>query len=443
MSFDEQDYRMVHDVIHGSFYLHELLWYIIDTEEFQRLRNIKQTANTVYVYNGADHTRFAHCIGVSHLCGVFVDNLKLRLKSHERELTDELLGDKMRLCIQIAGLCHDIGHCAFSHLYDGKVVPYFDPDAKFSHEQASYLILKRLYKQMEKQFNRFSIEESDIEFIGKLILGCPDNVPEDDPVLSELKWKEKDHKYQYIYQILSNEQDNEYVGIDVDKFDYIKRDCHYTNIPTGFDPQRLIKFAYIDTSDPSNYRLKYNSKAKELIRQMWIARGELHRRVYQHRVVKCYDLMILEVLKLVGTHFKVIYYDHEGNRQSELLCNIHKNMPAYLHITDHILTLISATESSVPEVLEAQSILRAINRREKWKTLVSITTTDKITLELPTEKLCFSESKVKYDSYTEYYYHVFCKKNLNMVEHAELMKCIKKMDQDKVKTIHIRMKNLI
>ena len=350
-------HRMIHDTVHGSFYLHKLLWQVIDTPEFQRLRNIRQTGNTHFVYDGSNHTRFEHSIGVAHLCRVFAH--KLRQNSGH-----DIISDRQILLLQLAGLTHDIGHCAFSHLFDGKILPYFDPDAHFHHEQASYMILKRIYYKLEPEFNHYSIKLEDIKKVGRLILGSPEKVPES--LREELVWTAEDRQHRFMYQILANEVD----GIDVDKFDYIKRDCHNTGIVTGFDPHRLMEFAYIDVSD--NYSLKYLPKAKELIREMWEARAQLHRRVYQHRVVKCFDEMILDIFKLVGT--EVVLTTSQGNRVP--LAQIHHDLDAYLLVTDHILSHIRLMPVNNEKVAEAKRLLNLIDNRRNWPTIFSAVLTD-------------------------------------------------------------------
>lgn len=55
--------KVFNDNIHGHIVLHPLCVAIIDTPEFQRLRNIKQLGATYLVYPCASINRFEHSIG--------------------------------------------------------------------------------------------------------------------------------------------------------------------------------------------------------------------------------------------------------------------------------------------------------------------------------------------------------------------------------------------
>uniref|UniRef100_A0A3Q3GDI9 HD/PDEase domain-containing protein n=1 Tax=Labrus bergylta TaxID=56723 RepID=A0A3Q3GDI9_9LABR len=90
------------DPIHGSIELHPLLIKIIDTPQFQRLRFIKQLGGVYFVYPGASHNRFEHSIGVGYLAGKLAE----ALRSRQPELN---ITERDVLCVQIAGLCHDLG----------------------------------------------------------------------------------------------------------------------------------------------------------------------------------------------------------------------------------------------------------------------------------------------------------------------------------------------
>ncbi|KAA0721721.1 Deoxynucleoside triphosphate triphosphohydrolase SAMHD1 [Triplophysa tibetana] len=62
--------QVFNDSIHGHIEVHPLLVKIIDTLEFQRLRNIKQLGAGYWVYPGASHNRFEHSIGDCHHLGL-------------------------------------------------------------------------------------------------------------------------------------------------------------------------------------------------------------------------------------------------------------------------------------------------------------------------------------------------------------------------------------
>jgi len=70
---------------HGPIKLEPLLVRVMDTVEFQRLRNLKQLGGSSFVYPDASHSRFEHSIGVAHLsrrmvgtCGVLIASSKVR-----------------------------------------------------------------------------------------------------------------------------------------------------------------------------------------------------------------------------------------------------------------------------------------------------------------------------------------------------------------------------
>ena len=57
--------KIFQDSVHGTIELSPTSIQIVDTPEFQRLRNIKQLGAAYYVFSSASHNRFEHSIGVA------------------------------------------------------------------------------------------------------------------------------------------------------------------------------------------------------------------------------------------------------------------------------------------------------------------------------------------------------------------------------------------
>jgi len=100
----------IKDPIHGSIALNDGEEAILDTLEFQRLRQIKQLGFAEYSFPGATHTRFLHSLGVMHLAGRAFDSIFRSFK-----FSNEAARSRLRRAVRLGALLHDIGHGPLSH----------------------------------------------------------------------------------------------------------------------------------------------------------------------------------------------------------------------------------------------------------------------------------------------------------------------------------------
>ena len=102
----------VHDLIEfGANEFEGVLWNVLQTRPFQRLRRIKQLGFSDFVYPGATHSRFAHSVGVFHTARQLMSIVEKRLgESRYRESRAH--------AALAAALVHDVGHGPFSHAFE-------------------------------------------------------------------------------------------------------------------------------------------------------------------------------------------------------------------------------------------------------------------------------------------------------------------------------------
>ena len=100
------------DPIYETIEMEGLCKRIIDTPQFQRLEHLKQLGVCNYVFRNASHSRFIHSLGVAHLAEKLI--LEIQKNQSYLDITESDI-----LCVKVAGLCHDLGHGPFSHVFDG------------------------------------------------------------------------------------------------------------------------------------------------------------------------------------------------------------------------------------------------------------------------------------------------------------------------------------
>ena len=284
-----KDHKLINDSIHGMFKISSLASLIIDHPYFQRLRYLKQLGACSYVFPNAVHTRFEHSLGTYYLTKKILNVIKTNSNSYYlvepliyidelQEYFEELggidLDNYITELISIAGLCHDLGHGPYSHMFDDIFVPKLQekyPDIDLTknifHENRSIELLKLIINDIE--ILRENINHKEISFICNLI--NPDK---------------KLHNG-YIYQIVSNNLN----GLDVDKYDYLTRDSKMLGINISFQSDRLINNAKV-----INNTIIYCKQLVPDIINLFDTRHYMHRTVYGHKGVISIDYMLCELM---------------------------------------------------------------------------------------------------------------------------------------------------
>ncbi len=231
--------KIIRDPIHGSIELNELELELIDSPQLQRLRNIKQNGLCFLIYPAMNSTRFEHSLGVMYLAGVLSDHLELDKN------TKQLL--------RVAGLLHDIGHCAFSHTSDDLLV-----DMGYSHEENAVKLIAKT--EIGDILDRFGM---DLKKVSNLINGKGN-----------------------FGKIISSE-------IDIDKMDYLIRDSYYAGVAYGIiDLERIIRGMKL-----YNNELVIRKGNREAVEALLISRNMMYETVYRHHTKRIIEAMFKRALK--------------------------------------------------------------------------------------------------------------------------------------------------
>lgn len=244
-----QEEKVFKDPVHRYIHVRDrVIWDLINTKEFQRLRRIKQLGTTYLTFHGAEHSRFNHSLGVYEIVRRIIDDVFRSREEWYWEKRDRLLA----LC---AALLHDLGHGPFSHSFE-KVF-------HFDHEWFTQKIILG-----NTEVNRI-LRKVDTEF--------PWDVAE---VIA------KTHNNQLIVSLISSQ-------IDADRMDYLQRDAFYTGVSYGhFDMDRIMR-----VMRPYDDQVVFKKSGMHAVEDYIMSRYQMYWQVYFHPVTRSAEVILNAILE--------------------------------------------------------------------------------------------------------------------------------------------------
>ncbi|WP_077215110.1 HD domain-containing protein [Bacillus dakarensis] len=260
MGYAEQklsEEKVFKDPVHRYVHVRDqVIWDLIGTKEFQRLRRIKQLGTTYLTFHGAEHSRFNHSLGVYEIIRRIVDDVFNGRPEWNKE--DRLLS----LC---AALLHDLGHGPFSHSFE-KV---FDTD----HEQYTQEIILG------------NTEVNDI--LSKVDHDFPKQV-------AEVIGKTSDNKL--VISLISSQ-------IDADRMDYLQRDAYFTGVSYGhFDMERILR-----VMRPQEDQVVIKQTGMHAVEDYIMSRYQMYWQVYFHPVTRSAEVILTKILQRVKELYQKSY----------------------------------------------------------------------------------------------------------------------------------------
>ena len=241
-----------------------VLFELIQTRAFQRLRRVRQLGFANLVYHGAEHTRFTHSLGVAHVARLMFDALGDRWDEDDR------------MEVLVAALLHDTGHGPFSHAIE-KVTDV-------EHEEYTRQLIDDPSTEVHQVLS--SVDRSLPERVGAYF-GARDEVPAGKQALRDL---------------VSSQ-------LDADRLDYILRDGLATGVKIGvydFERIKTMLETYRADADPEGpdegrVRLAVSHRAREAVEGYLMARFHMFKQVYLHGAVRAAEKMLEAVLRRAST----------------------------------------------------------------------------------------------------------------------------------------------
>jgi HD superfamily phosphohydrolase len=246
--------KVFKDPVHKYIYVQDpIIWDLINTQEFQRLRRIRQLGTSYLTFHGAEHSRFSHSLGVYEITRKIISQF-------ERNGYDDWPKEERLLCL-CAALLHDIGHGPFSHSIETVFGEH--------HESWSCRIV-----QGDTEVNRV---------LRRIDPSMPDRVA---GVIC------KSYPKEIVVSLVSSQ-------LDADRMDYLLRDAYCTGVNYGmFDLERILRVLR-----PYQGKIVVKESGMHAVEDYLTSRYQMYWQVYFHPVTRSSEI----VLRNIFVRAKALY----------------------------------------------------------------------------------------------------------------------------------------
>ncbi|KAB8127151.1 HD domain-containing protein [Gracilibacillus oryzae] len=248
--------KVFKDPVHRYVHVRDrVIWDLVGTKEFQRLRRIKQLGTSNLTFHGAEHSRFNHSLGVYEIVRRILINFADRPNWNKEE----------RLLCMCAALLHDLGHGPFSHSFE-KVF-------KLDHEDYT------------KQIILGNTEVNQV-----LLRVGPDFPQKVADVIN------KTYKDKLVVSLISSQ-------IDADRMDYLQRDAYFTGVSYGhFDMERILR-----VMRPYEDQVVVKESGMHAVEDYIMSRYQMYWQVYFHPVTRSAEVILTKILHRVKALYEEGY----------------------------------------------------------------------------------------------------------------------------------------